>query len=251
VLTGAGGDQWMCGRVGYFGDERRAGRYGSLLRNVVEGGGRRLTALALMSLVHRGRAWSAQLFPHTRAVREPDWLGDELRGRLLPPGDPPAAPPMLGDVPRATLQRYATLHNPWEPYSYDALEPAVGGAHLVLAEPFYDTRVVNLAFAIPDSQRWHGADDRWLQRRALGPLLPPSVANRRSKAEFTPPFVAQLQRLGSDEHVSLRRLAERGWIDPDVAHHLTDRTRFGSAGMTPRKLWRLTAIEAWVEAVWN
>jgi asparagine synthase (glutamine-hydrolysing) len=249
VLTGAGGDQWMYGRVRYFGDEWRARRYGSLLRNVAEGGGRHLAALARASLSHRARAWSTYVLPRTGEDLEPTWLGHRLHGRLSAQTEP-SPPTTLGDLPRAQLSRYATLHNPWEPLSHEALDQAVSGAHLVLAQPFYDPRVVKLVFAIPDAQRWHGADARWLERRIVGSLLPSSVANRRSKAEFTPPFLAQLQRLRSDEQVSLRRLAELGWIDPNMQWHFSN-PRFGVDGVTPRVLWRMTALEAWIRAAWN
>jgi asparagine synthase (glutamine-hydrolysing) len=248
VINGFGGDQWMAGNNTHFYDLWSDRRSWLLAMNVLQGGGSRLVRGARRASVNRLRGYLDRR-PGERGPSsgEPPWMGPALRGHALPVGSP--ALPASGEVTRAKRRCYHTLHDTWTPHAFEMLDRAAADGDLASTEPFYDRRVVEFACALPESQRWHGSDNRWLERRALDGLLPTEVVERRSKAEFTEPFAAQAQALGLERRLPGFRTVGLGWVTLDEG--TSSGGALAGSPLRPRRLWLIAAVEAWVRTVWG
>jgi asparagine synthase (glutamine-hydrolysing) len=112
--------------------------------------------------------------------------------------------------------------------------------------PFLDYRLVEFAFALPDSERLDGVVTKAIARRALGDRVPRSVLERRDKMGFETPTDLWLRGRYAGE--VRKRLARPGpfqdWVDPEVVaasldDYLAGRREIGL------QIWRWLSLEAW------
>ncbi|MGI9146228.1 MAG: asparagine synthase (glutamine-hydrolyzing) [Chloroflexota bacterium] len=116
--------------------------------------------------------------------------------------------------------------------------------------PFLDHRLVELAFALPDSFKRHAGWSKYGLRRALEGFLPTSVVWRRDKQGFPTPLGAWLRDgramaatdLLSDPHRKSRHLFPQAALDGFVREH-----RHGVADRS-WQLWRALSTELWLDA---
>ncbi len=253
VMSGSGGDQWMNGHTSHFADLWFAHQYGALLGCLRYGG--RSVVLREFRAAAQGRASN-----RIRRLRggadvaapcspDPAWMGPVLRGRAAADIPRTVSAPEVGS--RSKLRRYGSLHDTWEPYVFEIGDQAVARTDLVGTEPFYDRRLVEFAFSVPDSQRWRGRDRRWLERRMLAGLVPPEVAQRTSKTEFSPVVMQQLRTLDLEENLRSFRAVAAGWLDPSVADQFASTALSFTAAGPGLELWPLVAVELWLRAVWG
>jgi asparagine synthase (glutamine-hydrolysing) len=115
--------------------------------------------------------------------------------------------------------------------------------------PFLDYRLVEFAFALPDTERLDGIVTKAIARRALGDRVPRSVLERRDKMGFETPTDLWLRGRYAGE--VRRRLGRKGpfqdWVDPAVVEaslddYLTGRREIGL------QIWRWLSLEAWSQA---
>ena len=112
--------------------------------------------------------------------------------------------------------------------------------------PFLDYRLVEFAFALPDTQRLDGVVTKAIARRALGDRVPKSVLDRRDKMGFETPTDLWLRGRYAGE--VRRRLTRKGpfqdWVRPAVVEaslddYLAGRREIGL------QIWRWLSLEAW------
>jgi asparagine synthase (glutamine-hydrolysing) len=116
--------------------------------------------------------------------------------------------------------------------------------------PFLDHRLVELAFALPDTAKIHGGWSKYALRRALDGLLPPSVVWRRDKKGFPTPVGNWLRdargsaalNLLRDPHRRTQHLFPAARLEGVVAEHLS-----GGADRS-WQLWRALSTELWWDA---
>jgi asparagine synthase (glutamine-hydrolysing) len=251
VVTGAGGDQWMNGSDGHFRDLRAQRRYREIWTNVRQGGGRRLVRATVTgrSAHTLSKIQDARSRFRTEVV-EPRWFGPKLTG-FTPAEDVSLGQPP-DDIPYARRQRYVTLHGTWDSHVVELADRAVSGGHLVSSRPFYDRRVVDFACALPDSERWRGADRRWFEREALRRLGCARTANRTTKAEFSAPYPLQLDALPVGDLLSDLRVVEFGWVSqPGIEASVTEFRSRTADSDTIRDIWAILGLEAWARAAWD
>ena len=115
--------------------------------------------------------------------------------------------------------------------------------------PFLDYRLVEFAFALPDTERLDGIVTKAIARRALGDRVPRSVLERRDKMGFETPTDLWLRGRYAGE--VRRRLTRKGpfedWVDPAVVEsslndYLAGRRDIGL------QIWRWLSLEAWSQA---
>jgi asparagine synthase (glutamine-hydrolysing) len=85
--------------------------------------------------------------------------------------------------------------------------------------PFLDYRVAELAAALPDRLRLRGLEEKHALRRAVGPLLPPEVSQRRKvpyRAPIAEVFAGPQAPEWVGELLSPANLAEAGLLAPDA-----------------------------------
>jgi asparagine synthase (glutamine-hydrolysing) len=241
VLTGSGGDQWMYGSDAHFRDLIELRRWGELFRNLRLGGGIGLARRKVRSLrahvTHHARS-------RVRWARSEPQLGPALRGlrrdrHAMLDRDRPS-------VPRARIRRYNTLHTPWAAYTFECGDQYGSGAALPSSRPFYDRRVVEFALALPDGERWRGPDYRSFEGRALTRAGLDQVSRRRSKAEFSSPYVRQVERLPLDDLARSSTIERLGWIPPGSFSN--ERWPGESRIQHASRIWLLASVEAWASS---
>jgi asparagine synthase (glutamine-hydrolysing) len=124
-----------------------------------------------------------------------------------------------------------------------------------LRHPLYDRRIVEFGLGLPDDLRWRGARMKWIVREAMRGLLPPALAERYTKAEFSEPWVHALEALGGAKWFARLRIADAGWVDARRASALYERMRRAfSAGdleyaRLATRLWSIAGVELWHQAI--
>jgi asparagine synthase (glutamine-hydrolysing) len=85
--------------------------------------------------------------------------------------------------------------------------------------PFFDRRILEFVLAIPDHQRWRGAQSKFILRQAMAGILPESVRERAGKAVFSGVL---------DDQIRLQTAQIRSILNDSVlaAHGLVDGRRF-------------------------
>lgn len=79
--------------------------------------------------------------------------------------------------------------------------------------PFYDKRVIEFAFGIPEDQRSRGPGKSLIREAMIG-KLPDLVRERRDKAEFSAILAKTLLMPRMKEALDCPRLTAHGWVDP-------------------------------------
>jgi asparagine synthase (glutamine-hydrolysing) len=116
--------------------------------------------------------------------------------------------------------------------------------------PFLDHRLVELAFALPDTAKIRGGWSKFALRRALDGLLPPSVVWRRDKKGFPTPVGQWLRDARGSAALELLRDPRRrtehlfpaARLEPLIAEHVEGRAD------RSWQLWRALSTELWWDA---
>jgi asparagine synthase (glutamine-hydrolysing) len=116
--------------------------------------------------------------------------------------------------------------------------------------PFLDHRLVELAFALPDTAKIHRGWSKYALRGALAGLLPASIVWRRDKKGFPTPLAdwlrdergAPLIDLLRDPGRRTRHLFPSATLEPILAEHLAGRADWSW------QLWRMLSTELWWDA---
>ena len=121
--------------------------------------------------------------------------------------------------------------------------------------PFLDRRLVELAFALPEDQRWRNDQPKYILRRAMRTLLPDMIRTRATKADFSHVFAQALQ--ADNVHRIFERLMTEklGWVHGDRVRamysqmiHLYARGD-GRYIQNTWPLWMIYGIELWLKTV--
>lgn len=115
--------------------------------------------------------------------------------------------------------------------------------------PFLDVEVMQLALSMPGHLKIRGGERKYVLKRAMAGVLPPSIL-RRSKEGFSIPMKNWLRR---DLEPLLRdllspaRIRRRGWFEPGAVAVLIDRHAAGRENHA-HALFSLMALERWAQA---
>ena len=122
----------------------------------------------------------------------------------------------------------------------EAFERASAEAGIENRHPFLDRRLVEFMTALPDEQRWHRGETKYVLRRAMTGLLPHSVHHRKGKTDFGGLFIDAVEALDGEAFYNDLELARLGWIDASevVSMYRRMRSRVGLG-------WRAFDDDAW------
>lgn len=258
LLTGTGGDEWLAGSDLGVGDllrRRRLRTLASRLRNDFGAAG--LPQVLEMALRHA--LWPLVPQSIRRLIRRglgrhglPPWLNHDfarrihLRDRIqLEPDWSPYANLAQADVA-------LTLRNGWWAHTLEIEERATSWFALEERHPFADRRFAEFAVALPEDQRCRDNQSKYLLRQAMHGILPETVRQRTTKAEFATVFLRSLRALGGSRFFDSLHVATMGWIDADKIRRAyasmeagaTGSPATGPSGLWP--LWMTVGIELWL-----
>lgn len=259
VLTGQGGDQWFGGSMDCFADLLSTFRFlelAKLLRAEAACPTRVPAGQGPLTLLLRRAIWP--LVP--MAIKLPLNL---VRGvRLVPPfvrsdfarrmhlervrNTPLEAIPGLSFAQRSM---YGVLKMGTSVHFAELNERKAAFAHQQARHPFYDRRLIEFAFAIPEEQRSRPGAKKYVIRQAGRGFLPESVRCRRSKAEFSHMLEHALDEvivgLGGESAFAGFEVVRRGWVDSGrlIAFCREWRHRRGA---NQQMIWSLVQVEMWL-----
>ena len=117
--------------------------------------------------------------------------------------------------------------------------------------PFFDRRLIEFFFALPEEQRWSHGISKGLLRRAMKNILPEAVRRRNNKAEFSC-FIRmeignrQIQK--TKKIIGTSRLAQYGLLEQSQMDRLFENYLAGRDRLAARSLERIMAFELWFRA---
>ncbi len=197
LLTGSGGDELTWGHALNYLQRLKRGEMG-VIAEVVRGC--RAQGLPLL-----GTLWQlflAPLVPDT--VRRA--LGRPAAGRMLPSWIRPEAvrhldleaqlleEPAAGFSDPAREARYGALRRTATYNAVRSWERVAREFDVVVRHPFFDTRLAEFSFAVPEHLWNREGYPKWLLRRAMSARLPESVCWNRKKVVFDDFFVKVIRR---------------------------------------------------------
>ena len=200
VLNGEGGDEWASGSLLHYAEDF-AGRdwrgvFQSVRADAAAVGARRAVYwLARHGLFHQMPEPMKAL---ARRIGNPSrenvhsgayWLAKPMRA-LLDERRAAAAKRDV-DAPLREGQRalLARLNDPFSAYLKERIDRSAAFHGVEARAPMHRRAFVEFALATPDRMRLRGGVDKFMHRTALAALLPPEVAQRGGKADFS--FVFQ------------------------------------------------------------
>jgi asparagine synthase (glutamine-hydrolysing) len=254
VLTGHGGDQWWAGDMAYMSDLLRAGRFAAL--NQWRAAGPALGEEIEWSWRSFARNGMLPIVPPAlrRAVRRvvpssiPEWIDPgfakriDLRERLR------RRPGAEGAPSEAWARMRWRLDSGEEAWSKEKLDRTAAVTGVELRHPFYDRRLVELAFATPESARVGPRWNRVAMREAMKSRLPPEIASRVTKADMTSVLVSATRAHEVAASLEAAALVERGWVNRGAVAGLAASVIGGRNVFGAAPLWRLIGVEAWLNA---
>ena len=251
-LWGMGGDEWLAGDRAHCADLLLRLKIPALVRQIRHDvaqsniwGSRIFTARdavrwCLYPLVPH--AVKAHIRRHLRS-NVPHWIGPgfaravRLHERLIA-AKPPPFPTMAQRAIHGALVRGSDALSNEITDRFDARHEMEG------RHPYYDRRLIEFALALPEEQRWRDDQTKYVLRQAMSGLLPVSVLQRKSKAEFSHIYKDAIARESAGEVFQSLRLSEEGYIDARVAREMHERCMRGD--LPPLgPVWMILALEYW------
>ena len=219
LLVGAGGDEWLDGHASYYA-EAIAGRQWRELRQRLQldshdfGVGEACWSLlryGLGPLLPAGlRDMVHALLRRSRGHDE--WLTASMRRRL---GQQRARQSHTDSQVLRIGQRSHLLQlgSAYSLLARETEERLGAWAGLEIRRPLWSTPIIEFAFATPEGLRTRGATDKAVHRRAMTGLLPESVLERRTKADFLVAFQWSSAEIRDSLSQALPALSE--WVSAD------------------------------------
>jgi asparagine synthase (glutamine-hydrolysing) len=252
TLNGEGGDEWLGGKRFYYGEELAARQwaavYNSLREDAAAVGLRQsITWLVRYGLVHflprpikdvLRKLVAAQ---GTNYFNDPFWLSHEMqkthkersarfdRNYYL----------SVRNLPRRAM--LMSLHEGFMAHAREQFDRREARLGLEARTPMYARKFVEFAFSIPERLRLRGDTRKFVHIKALENLLPPVVACRKTKADFSVAFNWQLDRI---ERLLVDELprARGSNLSPEGMARLYERYRVWPVEVKP--IWELWGVYA-------
>lgn len=256
-LTGLGGDDWLGGGFPPYADLLCKGQWLPLLREIQQDVGdlgfcsifKQMVAPLLPRPIHHAYAWA-----FTRNGIPP-WidagfarrihLAERLRAK---PGEQPFKSYVQQD-------RFLLYKSGEQVHSNEMAERAASRFGIESRHPFNDRRLMEFAIALPHEQRKRGAYMKFVLRLAMRNLLPETVRQRLTKAEFSHTFAQAFDLLGGER--LFQNLAIDSWVNSAHVRELHRQMARQYSQNDPGykaltwPLWMIVGIESWVTMVFN
>lgn len=121
----------------------------------------------------------------------------------------PARLPSANAV-QQTIRSY--FYSGWSAHFHETRDCDASSFGIDERHPFFDRRLAEFAFALPEQQRADAGVAKVILRRALRGSLPSSVLDRRVQTDFIPIVTAAVRALGDDKKL-FEALSSQGWVD--------------------------------------
>ena len=171
------------------------------------------------------------------------WLPTEFmkRTELLSRVEAFAAPRGASPVQQAI---HSYFYSGWNAHFHEGWDRNAASLCVEERHPFFDRRLAEFAFALPEQQRSHRGLVKIVLRNALQGRLPESVIGRRIQADFMPVFTGAVGAVDGQDPFPGSAIMARGWINPCELTSFLQKARAGD-WHDLWKLWAAIGIEIW------
>ena len=260
LLTGMGGDQWLTGSEFYYSELLSEFRFADLMRLMkndwrfgIPGspGHNRLKIFVWWGLrpmlPDKLRHWLSNAIPRERF---PTFIPRRFSRRINLLGrlrNLPRRPAGTSFSQRTIFEQFV---DGWMAHVMELEDRHSARVGIEEWHPFYDLRLIEFCFAIPEEQRTHNNYIKYVLRNAMKGLLPESVRTRLTKAEFSQTLLRLFDRVGGANFYDHLTIGERGWVDSDLARQLA-KVRLSDPRSNLWPLMNAFAIEVWYNTVFH
>lgn len=264
LLTGHGGDDWFTGSSYHYADLLRGLKLVELYRQFradteVVG----IVSFPRHVLLHRGflpllppSIYRIQRRIRRRIRRRPfqarPWMNPEFVERVNLAERVRTEPFWLENRHHfARSHLFGSATGAWAAHGFEMEERFAAQFNIELRHPFRYRPLIEFGLGIPEEQRWRGSITKYVLRQAMQGLLPETVRQRRTKAEFSGLIPPAIEALGGVRFLESLTIEQRGWVlgDPmrTVYHDMLNlwRSKDETYRSLAWKLWMVIAVEIW------
>jgi asparagine synthase (glutamine-hydrolysing) len=261
ILTGMGGDQWLTGSDYYYAELLSEFRFAALARVLksdwrfgIPGtrGHSRLKNLGWWGLRPLLPEWlRIALSDMVPRERFPPFIPAAFARRIDLVGRLRAAPLPPAGASFSQRSIYDEFNSGWMVSVMELIDRDNGPIGIEQRHPFYDIRLVEFCLAIPEEQRLHNNQIKYVMRNAMKGLLPEDIRTRMTKGQFSAMTVRLFDRIGGAHFFDRLAIAERGWVDEAIAARLARERLTSYAGANLWPLVNAFAIEVWYNVIFR
>ena len=263
MLTGVGGDEWYTGSHYHYADLLRTFRILSLIRLArCDPDVPSFVPLASNPLLR----WTIHPFIPTSVRRvaqylkqskdhAPAWINRQFAQRIHLAERLHTRTDWKRFASFAQADNYRALTNAGMIHGLEMEERAAAWFGHELRHPLCDQRALEYSLALPNDQHWRPRQSKFLLRQAMKGLLPDSIQQRRTKAEFSIVFVEALLAHGARHFTDTLAIATAGWVDKEQVSQMWQEMRKlyrqGNRGYSRHlyPLWYILGLEFWFNEV--
>lgn len=251
-LTGLGGDQWWSGEMAHMADLLRRGRFGAL--RAWQRAGESIGAEVAWSWGAFARDGVIALMPSMvrRSLRHlvpaalPPWIDPRFASRVELRDRWRRRPDTRGAPAESWRRMRWRLDSGEEAFSLERADRLAVASGLELRHPFYDRRLVELAFRTPEDGRIGPTRNRAAMRAAMAPRLAPETAARVTKADVSRILIEAARAPEVRPHLATPTLNALGWVVPREIAAMTARALDAGDAAAASSLWRVIGVDAWL-----
>lgn len=261
ILTGMGGDQWLTGSDYYYTELISEFRFAELARLLKSNWRFGMPGMPEDSRLRNLLWWGLRpLLPDKLRIalsdlvpreRFPPFIPADFARRINLLGRLRALPKSPRGCSYSQRTIYEEFNSGWMVSVMELKDRDNAPIGIEQRHPFYDLRLVEFCFAIPEEQRSHNNQIKYVMRNAMKGILPENIRTRLTKAEFSAMTVRLFERVGGARFFDHLTIAERGWVDSAIASRVARERLADYAGSN---LWPLTnafAIEVWYNVIFR
>lgn len=261
LLTGLGGDQWLTSSDYYYAEllsefrfveamrllktDRRFGTPGTPEHN-------RLKLFLWWGLrpmlPDKLRHWLSDAVPRERF---PAFIPDEFARRIDLIGRIRTVSPRPAGMSFSQRSIFEEFNNGWMAHVMEREDRRSALVGIEEWHPYYDLRLIEFCFAIPEDQRARLNCIKYVLRNAMKGILPESIRTRLTKGEFSETFVRLFDRVGGANFFDHLTIAEKGWVDAGIARKVAKELLGDFANSNLWPLMNAFAIEVWYNTVFH
>ena len=113
------------------------------------------------------------------------------------------------DAVQQTIRSF--FYSGWSAHFHETRDRDASSFGIDERHPFFDRRLAEFVFALPEEQRADAGVAKVVLRKALRGSLPSSVLDRRVQTDFIPVLAAAVAALGEDKRI-FEALSSQGWV---------------------------------------
>jgi len=262
LLSGDGGDEWLTGGLSYCADLLGEFRILDWIREIRYESRHLDRGVSTFFYILKRSLWPLVPLGVRRAAKRllkpykiPAWIDQQFARKinLIERLRWQPAEPKFTSFAQRELHKMLTSGSLI--HGREMQERLVSGFGLEERYPFYDRRLVEYAFALPEKQRRREGQTKFILREAMRGLIPEMVRLRHSKADFSHVFPKAFQKQGGECLFDSLKIASLGWVDKSqvLVMYRSMLQLYESSDLRYTtymwSLWMVLGLELWAKAV--